>query len=193
MTLMEQLSAYVPYNEQEARDRALLLECLRREPEVLTRQNPLAHFTASAWIVNPARTRVLMAYHNIYHSWSWLGGHADGESDLLAVALREAREESGIRSARPVLENIFSLEALTVDGHEKRGAYVSSHLHLNVTYLLEADEGEALTVKPDENSGVRWFTLEESETAPSEAWFCARVYAKLNDKLRAMAGPERAR
>ena len=175
MTLMEQLSAYVPYNEQEARDRVLLLECLRREPEVLTRQNPLAHFTASAWIVNPARTRVLMAYHNIYHSWSWLGGHADGESDLLAVALREAREESGIRSARPVLENIFSLEALTVDGHEKRGAYVSSHLHLNVTYLLEADE----------NSGVRWFTLEESETVPSEPWFCARVYRKLNEKLRA--------
>ena len=81
MTLMEQLSAYIPYNEQEARDRALLLECLRREPDVMTRQNPLAHFTASAWIVNPTRTRVLMVYHNIYHSWSWLGGHADGESD----------------------------------------------------------------------------------------------------------------
>lgn len=61
MTLMEQLSAYIPYNEQEARDRALLLECLRREPDVMTRQNPLAHFTASAWIVNPTRTRVLMA------------------------------------------------------------------------------------------------------------------------------------
>ena len=160
---------------------------------MLTRKNPLAHFTASAWIVNPTRTRVLMVYHNIYHSWSWLGGHADGESDLLAVALREAREESGIRSARPISEDIFSLEVLTVDGHEKRGAYVSSHLHLNVTYLLEADEGEALTVKPDENSGVRWFTLEESETAPSEAWFCARVYHKLNCKLRAMAGPEQAR
>ena len=166
MTLMEQLSAYVPYNEQEARDRALLLECLRREPEVLTRQNPLAHFTASAWIVNPARTRVLMAYHNIYHSWSWLGGHADGESDLLAVALREAREESGIRSARPVLENIFSLEALTVDGHEKRGAYVSSHLHLNVTYLLEADEEEALSIKPDENSGVRWLRSRRARRRP---------------------------
>ena len=185
MTLMEQLSAYIPYNEQEARDRALLLECLRREPDVMTRQNPLAHFTASAWIVNSTRTRVLMVYHNIYHSWSWLGGHADGESDLLAVALREAREESGIRSARPVSEDIFSLEALTVDGHEKRGAYVSSHLHLNATYLLEADEGEALTIKPDENSGVRWFTLEESETVPSEPWFCARVYRKLNEKLRA--------
>lgn len=185
MILLKQLTAFVPFNEQEARDRELLLGCLRREPEVLTRKNLLAHFTASAWVVNPARTRVLMAYHNIYRSWSWLGGHADGESDLLAVALREVREESGIRSARPMSRDIFSVEALTVDGHEKRGAYVSSHLHLNVTYLLEADEEEALSIKPDENSGVRWFTLEESETVPSEPWFCARVYRKLNEKLRA--------
>ncbi len=185
MILLKQLTAFVPFNEQEARDRELLLDCLGREPEVLTRKNPLAHFTASAWVVNPAHTRVLMAYHNIYRSWSWLGGHADGESDLLAVALREVREESGIRSARPVSRNIFSVEALTVDGHEKRGTYVSSHLHLNVTYLLEADEEEALSIKPDENSGVRWFTLEESETVPSEPWFCARVYRKLNEKLRA--------
>ena len=185
MILLKQLAAFVPFNEQEARDRELLLGCLRREPEVLTRKNPLAHFTASAWVVNPAHTRVLMAYHNIYRSWSWLGGHADGESDLLAVALREVREESGIRSARPVSRDIFSVEALTVDGHEKRGAYISSHLHLNVTYLLEADEEEALSIKPDENSGVRWFTLEESETVPSEPWFCARVYRKLNEKLRA--------
>ena len=185
MILLKQLTAFVPFNEQEARDRELLLGCLRREPEVLTRKNPLAHFTASAWVVNPAHTRVLMAYHNIYRSWSWLGGHADGESDLLAVALREVREESGIRSARPVSRDIFSVEALTVDGHEKRGAYISSHLHLNVTYLLEADEEEALSIKPDENSGVRWFTLEESETVPSEPWFCACVYRKLNEKLRA--------
>ena len=183
MTLMEQLSAYIPYNEQEARDRALLLECLRREPDVMTRQNPLAHFTASAWIVNPARTRVLMVYHNIYHSWSWLGGHADGESDLLAVALREAREESGIRSARPISEDIFSLEVLTVDGHEKRGAYVSSHLHLNVTYLLEADPAEPVRCKPDENSRVGWFGLEEAVAASTEPWFRERIYKKLNEKL----------
>ncbi len=70
--------------------------------------------------------RVLMAYHNIYHSWAWTGGHADGEKDLLSVAMREAREETGIKTVTPVMDQIFSLEVLTVDGHEKKGLYVPS-------------------------------------------------------------------
>ena len=93
-----------------------------------------------------------MAYHNLYDSWSWLGGHADGDRDLLAVSMREVREESGLTAVRPVSPHIYSLEILTVDGHEKRGAYVSSHLHLNVTYLLEADPAAPVRRKPDENS-----------------------------------------
>ena len=69
-----------------------------------------------------------MVYHNIYHSWSWLGGHADGETDLLSVAIQEVKEEAGISKVYPVSEEIFSLESLTVDGHVKKGKYVSSHL-----------------------------------------------------------------
>lgn len=158
MTLREELIAYIPVNEQEACDRDRILQLLDTGSDLYTRNNETCHLTASCWIVNKQRTKVLMAYHNIYHSWAWLGGHADGEEDLLAVALKEAAEESGITSAAPVSEHIFSVEILTVDGHEKRGKYVGSHLHLNVTYLLEADENDPLFTKPDENSGVRWFT-----------------------------------
>ena len=186
MCLLEQLERYEPYNEQEARDRALLLRALREEADVFTRENDRMHMTASAWVTNEAHDGVLMAYHNIYDSWAWLGGHADGEEDLLAVALREVREESGVKHARPASENIFSLEVLTVDGHEKRGAYVSSHLHLNVTYLLEADPSAQVHVKPDENSGVRWFPVEEVANAVSESWMQARIYNKLMDKVRSM-------
>ena len=114
-TLTEQIRSYQPMNEQEERDKELILHCLETEKNIFTRQNRLAHMTASAWIVNPERTKVLMAYHNIYHSWSWLGGHADGETDLLKVALKEAREESGIHHVKPVSEQIYSLEVLTVD------------------------------------------------------------------------------
>ena len=124
-----------------------------------------------------------MAYHNIYNSWSWLGGHADGEADLLQVAIREVREESGVSFVEPLTEDIFSIEVLTVDGHEKRGAYVPSHLHLNITYLLEASENEETRIAEEENSGVKWFPLSEAVAASSEEWFRERIYTKLNQKL----------
>ena len=186
--LIEQLQAFVPFNEQEQRDRALIMDCLRDVPDIFQRQNRMAHMTASAWVTNPARNRILMAYHHIYDAWSWLGGHADGDEDLLRVALREVQEESGLVAVRPLLQTPFSLESLTVDGHEKHGAYVSSHLHLNITYLLEADDRLPLAVKPDENSAVRWFGLDEAVSASSEKWFRERIYTKLNAKLRALPG-----
>lgn len=184
MKLVEQLEAYFPYNEQEARDRELILDYLRRHPGAFERSDLIAHMTASAWVVNRERTKVVMVYHRIYDSWSWTGGHADGEEDLLAVALRECREETGLRDVRPVSEEIYSLEVLCVEGHEKRGAYVPSHLHLNVTYLLEADEREELRICEEENAGVRWFTLDEALRASTEPWFVERIYRKLNDKLQ---------
>ncbi len=182
--MIQKIREYKPFNEQEERDREVLLRLLSGVEDVYSRENLTAHMTASAWVVNENRDKVLMAYHNIYHSWSWLGGHADGERDLLAVALREVGEESGVIHVRPLSEEIFSMEILTVDGHEKRGKYVPSHLHLNLTYLLEAREGDALSMKADENSDVAWFGLEEAVKASTELWFKERVYGKLNEKLR---------
>ena len=179
-----QVMEYIPYNEQEEKDKEFLLECLREQKDIFSRKNRLAHMTASAWVVNEKRDKVLMAYHNIYNSWSWLGGHADGERDLLKVAMKEVREESGVKRLRPVSDSIYSLEVLTVDGHVKKGEYVSSHLHLNVTYLLEAKEEEELQVKDDENSNVAWFEKEKAIEASTEPWFQERIYRKLNDKLQ---------
>ena len=184
MKLQEQLEQYHPYNEQEERDKKVMLQLLKTQPDIFTRENEVAHFTASSWLLNREHTKVLMIYHNIYHSWAWTGGHADGEEDLLAVAIREAQEETGVKEIQTVDDAIFSIETLTVDGHEKRGRYVPSHLHLNVTYLLEADEAEVLRIKPDENSGVKWFLLEEALEACSEPWMVKRIYKKLNEKLQ---------
>ena len=182
--LMESIRAYQPFNEQEEMDKSLILNWIETQDDAFSRDNTVAHMTASAWVVNKDRSRVMMVYHNIYDSWSWLGGHADGETDLLAVAIREVKEEAGISGVRPVSEKIFSLESLTVDGHVKRGKYVSSHLHLNVTYLLEADSEEQVFVKEDENSGVGWFTPEEALKKSTEPWFVEHVYGKLVKKLK---------
>ena len=180
--LRRAIEAYTPCNDQERRDRELLIIAIDRLDVPLTRDNPFAHFTASSWIVNPARTHVLMAWHNIYKTWAWTGGHADGESDLLAVALREAREETGVQRLRAVRTDIYSVEILPVNAHVKRGQFVSAHLHLNVTYLLEADEAQPLRPKSDENSAVAWRTLEEAAENREEP-FMAVIYRKLNEKL----------
>ena len=185
MTLKETIQAYVPCCEQEREDRRMMLDCLKKRSDILCRSDEMAHFSASAWVVNPARTKVLMLYHNIYNSWSWPGGHADGEEDLLGVALREVREETGLKDVRAVTDALYSLEILTVNAHFKRGRYVVPHLHLNLTYLLEADDRQALQSKPDENSAVKWFPLEQAVAASSESDMRI-VYAKLNRKLKDM-------
>ena len=182
--LISKIKKYQPFNEQEEMDKALILNWIETQENAFSRENTVAHMTASAWVVNKERNKVLMVYHNIYNSWSWLGGHADGETDLLAVAVREVKEEAGITNVRPVSDEIFSLESLTVDGHVKKGRYVSSHLHLNVTYLLEADSEEAVSVKADENSGVAWFTSGEALKKSTEPWFVEHVYGKLVEKMK---------
>ena len=183
MSIREEILAYQPRNGQEAQDKNLILSFLDNNDDAFSRSNRIAHMTASAWVTNKDRTKVLMVYHKIYDSWSWCGGHADGEKDLLKVALKECREETGLQTVRPIDGKIASLECLTVDGHEKRGKYVSSHLHLNVTYLLEADEEEPLCVCEEENTGVKWFTPEEALAASTEPWFVERIYSKLNARL----------
>lgn len=187
--LLTQIRNYRAYNEQEEKDRTLIFQWIRDHEDAFLRENRIAHVTASAWVVNRDRSKVLMVYHNIYNSWSWLGGHADGETDLLSVAIREVKEEAGITEVYPVSEEIFSMEALTVDGHIKNGSYVSSHLHLNVTYLLEADPEEAVSIKEDENSGVAWFSPEEALKRSTEPWFVEHVYKKLLEKMKQQEAP----
>ncbi|MGB8455913.1 MAG: NUDIX hydrolase [Anaerocolumna sp.] len=180
--LYKQIKQYIPWNEQEENDQKVTIQYMDLFDNILLRENEFAHMTSSSWTINQDRTKVLMIYHNIYDSWAWTGGHADGEADLLSVALKEAKEETGILNIKPVFNDIYSLEILCVNGHMKKGKYVSSHLHLNITYLLEADDREELRIKADENSGVKWIDIKEAVNLSSEVWMRG-IYNKLNGKL----------
>ncbi|MBB6217186.1 8-oxo-dGTP pyrophosphatase MutT (NUDIX family) [Anaerosolibacter carboniphilus] len=185
MDWITEIKRYTPCNEQEEKDKAIILDCIKQFDNILTRENKIAHITSSGFIVNKMRDSVLMIHHNIYNAWAWTGGHADGEMDLLAVAIREAQEETGVKNIHPVATEIISLDILPVLGHVKRGAYVSSHLHLSVAYLVEADEEESLIVKIDENSGVKWIPIAEIDTYTNEPHM-QKVYKKIVSKMKAL-------
>lgn len=181
--LYQEILAYQPFDEKEANDKEVMLEFIRNNEDVLTRNNRIGHFTTSAWITNKERTKVLMIYHNIYQSWTWVGGHADGDEDLFRVVKKEIAEETGLTNLVPLSNGMCGLNIITVDNHIKRGKQVSSHLHLDIEYLFEANENDAVRVKEDENSGVKWVDIDKVNEYSTEENM-KPIYHVLNEKLK---------
>ena len=184
----EEIQAYVPQNQQEAGDKEMMLEYLRLFPDdILTRQNRIAHFTASGFVVNSDASRVLMAHHNLYKVWAWTGGHVAGEGVLLSGGLRVARGEEGGERVPALRTQQDPLEILPVWGHVKRGEWVPSHQHLNLTYLLTADESDPHHYREGENTGVAWLPADKLLELTNE-WQMDEVYTKLLERARKLVG-----
>lgn len=166
--LVKFIESYNCKNEQEEVDKKAMLEFVKNNDDSLFRTNLIAHFTTSAIILNKDLTKVVFAYHLIYNSWSWVGGHNDGDINFLNVALKEAEEETGLTNLKPLIKEPLMLDNINVYNHIKNGKYVSDHLHLNFTYFLIGDENEKLTIKKDENSNVKWININEMESITSE-------------------------
>lgn len=153
--ILEEIRKYVPFNEQEEIDKEYFLRFMNMYEDVLTRNNLFGHFSSSAFVVNSKKNKMLVVYHNINDGWIYPGGHADGDADLLRVALREVEEETGVK-AFVLDENIFGIQALPVKGHIKNGKYVPAHIHFDVVYLMMADDDLDLVYRPEESQGVKW-------------------------------------
>lgn len=161
MEFMKSINEYIPTNEQEKQDKKVMMHYINNFPiDVLLRDNEVAHLTSSGFIMNDSLDKVLLIHHNIRNSWAWTGGHADGDTDLLFVALKEAKEETGICEIAPLFNSIASIDILTVNGHYRKGQYVNAHLHLSVAYILVCSDIQPLHVCPEENSGVEWFSID---------------------------------
>jgi 8-oxo-dGTP pyrophosphatase MutT (NUDIX family) len=132
-----------------------MLKFLDEETGYFLRNNYNGHFTGSAWIISPDKSNILMTHHKKLGKWLQLGGHADGESDLLKVALREATEESGIQQFKVLSEEIFDLD---IHGIPQNNSELG-HLHYDVRFLIEADPtGEAVIIS-DESHDVSWIQI----------------------------------
>lgn len=160
----KEVELYIPKDAREESEKREILTLMEREGDrLLLRECSYAHMTASSVIVNRNRTKMLMAFHKIYQSWAWTGGHADGDGDFEAVARREAQEETGIQNLKKLGVGAASLEVLPVWAHRKRSQMVASHLHLNISYLFEADDTLPLRIAEDENSAVGWIPIAQLE------------------------------
>ena len=179
-----ELNKYKAYNFQELKDKYRILKFLKENDNAYLRDNEKMHMTASSWIINKEKTKVLMIYHNIYDSWSWTGGHCDGDEDLMHVALKEAKEETNIKNVKLVNNNIYSIEILKVNEHIKNGIIVKKHLHANVTYLLEALESDEISAKLDEAKDTKWIKIEDIKREVKEKWMYKHIYKKLIKKLK---------
>ena len=167
---------FTPCCEQEEIDKELFLDVLERIPNALSRESLIGHFTASAWLMNKTKDKILCCYHKLYNRWQWLGGHCDGDDDFLNVIKKEITEESGLEKFVLYKKGIFSLESFAVKAHYKKGKYIPAHCHWNVTYAFIADEKSATRISEDENSDIGWRTFDEMATEPT--------YCKLIDRVK---------
>ncbi|MFP4460846.1 MAG: NUDIX hydrolase [Thermotogota bacterium] len=182
MPYISQINQFHPQTDSEKSDKQIILDYINLVGhDILYRKSQLAHITSSGFILNQSMTKTLMVHHNIYQTWAWTGGHADGDRDLLEIAIKEAKEETGIETISPLTDELLSLDILTVKGHHKRGNYVSAHLHLSAAYVLIADESDDLTVNLTENSDVAWIKVEEMAKMSNEAEIIP-VYQKLYER-----------
>ena len=181
MSLRKEIEDFLPFDEQEEKDKEQILKYIDSFDDVLTRDNTIGHFSSSAFVVNKERTKMLVVYHNIYDAWIYPGGHVDGEKNLLSVAVREVEEETGLKIS-PLNNSIFAVQTLPVKDHIKRGKPISAHTHLDVVYVMEANDKLPLVYREDESKGVKWIPFENASDE-TMCDFIRPVHKKLIKKL----------
>ena len=187
MNLLSEIESFVPLTEQEAEAKQELLKLVQKyDKEILSRECEAGHITCSGLVLSPDLKKTLMAYHLIYQSVGWLGGHADGEEDLSGVAFREVQEETSVQKVYFLSKKILSIDILPVPAHEKHGKHVPEHLHYNVTYGFIAPENQNIADKPDENRNVRWIEINKIPELCTEQHMIP-IYQKIITKMQNIA------
>lgn len=174
--LKQQLLQYIP-SSPEAHFKDIMLDFLATSPSVFERTHCCGHFTASCWLLNKERTHALIMHHKKLDRWFQLGGHCDGDSDTLAVAIKEAQEESGINGISALSPNIFDIDIHWIPSNQKE----AGHYHYDIRYLLGVDSDEKI-IQNSESKELRWVPMNEG--LPTDNVSVNRMFDKCNQYLQ---------
>ena len=170
--LQQQLAEYNSTYPEEKVYKEQILTFMQHHPNCFERSLEIGHFTASCWLVNKDNTKALLTHHAKLNKWLQLGGHADGDQDLLAVAVKEAQEESGILNIVPLSNKIFDIDIHLIPANSKEKA----HYHYDIRFLLQVISDEPI-VQNHETKELRWISKNRVDL-PTDSWSVIRMFDK---------------
>jgi 8-oxo-dGTP pyrophosphatase MutT (NUDIX family) len=168
------LQNYLPANDEELVYKEQMIQFANQHQDCFERSLAIGHFTASSWLLNHEGSKFLLTHHQKLNNWYQLGGHCDGDHDLLAVSIKEAQEESGINNITPVSEEIFDIDIHLIPANSKEDA----HYHYDIRFLLQVASDEEIKIS-DESKDLKWFG-DDYAKLPNISNSITRMYHKLN-------------
>ncbi len=157
-TLIKQLQQYMPISDQEMSSKDKILSFIESHKDCFERTLTIGHVTASAWLLSKDKSKALLMHHARLDKWLQLGGHCDGNADVLSVAIREAQEESGIQAIVPLSRAIFDVDVHIIPATANQ----KEHYHYDIGFLLHVVSDEQ-PVANSESKELRWFSKNYEE------------------------------
>jgi 8-oxo-dGTP pyrophosphatase MutT (NUDIX family) len=161
--LLQKLADYQTTHSNESETARRLMDFVKENTDCFERSLAIGHVTGSAWVVNQAGTHVLLTHHRKLDKWLQLGGHVDGNPDVLEAALREAVEESGLNDLIIVSSDIFDIDIHLIPERKSEAA----HHHHDVRFIFQTTGSEDYIVS-DESHDLAWVEIQRLEDYTDE-------------------------
>jgi len=172
LQLCNLLHAYMHTTPEEHQFKSDTLAFIAANPDCFERSLAIGHITASCWLVNKNNDRALLTHHATLNRWFQLGGHCDGDSDVLAVAIKEAQEESGITHIVPVSTEIYDIDVHKIPENNRE----KEHYHYDIRFLLKVTSDETVLVN-HESKELRWISKDRA-LLPTSSQSVVRMFDK---------------
>lgn len=170
--LLELLKAYNPTAPEELVAKKEIIDFVEQQEDCFERSLEIGHITGSAWLISQDGTKVLLMHHSKLNMWVQLGGHCDGDHDVLRVALKEAQEESGIEEIVPVDGKIFDIDIHLIPANSRE----KEHYHYDVRFALQVTSDQQI-VQNSESKELRWIGKDRNEL-PTDSRSVVRMFDK---------------